>query len=162
MSKPRKDLAASIALLAFGAFYFVHSYSIVQAGSAGYGPRTMPRLVGGALILLSLVLMGTSLAGISAEKGKTERSEAGTGEKSLYWKVFATLGSIALFIAVLPRLGFLISAACYLAVQISLLSKKGNWNPVKGALVAVLASLAIYLVFSKLFAVPLPRGLLGF
>ena len=64
----------------------------------------------------------------------------------------------ALFVALIPLIGMYAGSALYLFGSLRLQSRLST---VRSALIAVLASVALYVVFERLFQVALPHGWLG-
>jgi len=64
----------------------------------------------------------------------------------------------AIFVAVIPLIGMYVASAGYLLVSLRLQSRL---SLVRSALIAVVSSVALYVVFERTFQVALPHGLLG-
>jgi hypothetical protein len=64
----------------------------------------------------------------------------------------------ALFVALIPLIGMYVGAVFYLFGSLRFQSKLGV---VRSAIIAVVASVALYVVFERLFQVSLPHGWLG-
>ncbi len=64
----------------------------------------------------------------------------------------------AVFVAVIPLIGMYVASAGYLLASLRLQSRL---SLVRSALIAVVAAVALYVVFERTFQVALPHGLLG-
>ena len=73
--------------------------------------------------------------------------------------VGATIGSLAVYILLLERLGFLLGTGLLTAFLLGVVERE-KWP--LAALVAVLNSVGLYVVFRLLLGVSLPKNVLGF
>jgi putative tricarboxylic transport membrane protein len=70
---------------------------------------------------------------------------------------FFVMGVIAVFVALVNLLGFLVTSA----VLLFILMKKLGVSLLKSAITSIVLTLFINLMFSKILRVPLPPGILG-
>ncbi|HSP48540.1 MAG TPA: tripartite tricarboxylate transporter TctB family protein [Clostridiaceae bacterium] len=113
------------------------------------GPAFFPVLLVILLFGLLVLLVGTTL------KNETNRPVGIlTGEAT---KSFITMGIILVYLLVFNILGFLVSTVLFLFIVISYLSPKRNY--LKSALISVLATSMIYVVFRIVLLVPIPSGM---
>jgi hypothetical protein len=75
--------------------------------------------------------------------------------------VILTIGLIAVYILLMPVVGFLIMTALYLFCQIVLLMPPDIKNYLLAAEIAVVFSVGVYFLFVQGLTLILPRGILG-
>ncbi|OQY32982.1 MAG: hypothetical protein B6241_09495 [Spirochaetaceae bacterium 4572_59] len=116
-----------------------------------YEPKIFPMMLGIALIILSLSLLLRELKNQSAGQDKEKVSlykEAG------FQKILMTCLFSVLYTLIFDKAGYVISTVFFLEMELILFNGKKNWKV--NTAVAVLFSLFIYIVFSKLLGVYLP------
>lgn len=189
MSK-KKQIGACIVFIAVAIFYLVASRQIEVVNRFGVSvvsSVTIPRILGTALLVLSMILLLKTafLNKRSAAKSveKVSQSGAVTGSdgqldiaKSLeeaennensakidYVSILMTLASLILFTILLPNLGFIISAFIYMVLQVTILTKKEmRIKKLPFTVVfSVVFSLGVYFLFTKALSLMLPAGILG-
>jgi tripartite-type tricarboxylate transporter receptor subunit TctC len=114
-----------------------------------FGPMFFPGLLFGALVLVSgaLMMLGTQHAGGERRDAKAEAPGAARRfAEVLIW--------IALYLAVVETLGFMVTAGILLAVYLIRLGTR----PMIAVPLTLLLVPAIYYVFAGLLRVPLPRA----
>ena len=151
-----------VLLLAFSAVMFRYSYFIRGLSSATdkAGPSLMPKLVFGAMTVLSLILC---LGFVSKWKRFSAQAKSGApaaGESAL-WRCVISIGGIAMFVALVNKLGFWLSSMMYLYLEIMLLSPKGRKRPLLWLILTVVFCSAVYYLFRYQVHVKLPKGILG-
>lgn len=143
------DIVIALVLLAFAGVYAWLALRLPERnipGSVGLG--FVPLLLAGLLALLAALLLLHGLRG-SRPPVPSEAGMPGWGQAG------AVLGLIVLYILAMTRIGFLLATPPYLAIT---MWQAGARRPGLIALTAVGMTAAIWVVFSTLFAVPLPRG----
>ena len=75
-------------------------------------------------------------------------------------RAVAALGLLALTIALMNRLGFIISAILYMFCNMMFMTKKENRKPLQYIIISVLVAVAVYFAFKKFIYVYLPAGIL--
>lgn len=164
----RKNLYPGLLLSIISIIYLVFSAQIeifTGSGSTPLNARFMPRLWGSLLLLLSLILVYRGIKQlISTSKSKEDIPEKIKIINLIRENKEVVLSFIALFIYVVTMkyVGFLITTAIYIYIQILILTKKEKRNYVLPAIVAVVFSCSIYFVFVYFFNVLLPAGILNF
>jgi hypothetical protein len=105
-----KDLLAGLMFIAIGMIFFVGAYNYTMGTAARMGPGYFPRILGGLLVFMGILVAGVGLK----NQAKAAASE-GIGWK---WTpvVLVTL-SVVLFGLALPRLGMI--AAVILLIALS-------------------------------------------
>jgi putative tricarboxylic transport membrane protein len=123
----------------------------VQRGPVG--PRTVPVVVGCALLVVAAVLTVDVLRG---GRGEAEGGEDVDLAEPGDWRTVALLAGVFLANAVLiGPLGFPLSGALLFWGSAYAL---GSRDPVRDPLIASVLSLTTYLLFNNLLGVPLPGG----
>lgn len=129
-----------------------------------YGAASWPRIIIMAIALFAVIeamlsflefrRKGESGAGVIT---KEEGSDAPTGVSS--WKIqvkrLATFGIPLIFLLMIPRMGYYVSAPFFIAGFMSLL---GERRPLYLIVTSILIYAVTLVVFTKLLFVPLPEG----
>lgn len=146
----RADAVAAVLLLAVAAVYFQQSFLIVRGFATDrLGPAFVPRVLAGALALLSLTLLARALAG---------RSDPTPPPPARTALLATTLVLLTAYGAILPRLGFLLATPLLMAATLRVL---GVRRPLPVVAAATGITAALYVVFGRLLGVLLPPGPLG-
>ncbi|MEI6204423.1 MAG: tripartite tricarboxylate transporter TctB family protein [Enhydrobacter sp.] len=147
----RRTLEAATAILtgAFGVAVVASSLNNgIDWSESGVESGTFPFITGTIVVVASLYnlvrgwLRGT---GIVATRQGLQRTAA----------LFLPA---AFFVALIPLIGMYVGSVLYLFGSLRLQS---HLSTVRSALIAVVASVALYVVFERLFQVSLPHGWLG-
>ncbi|MHA3979032.1 tripartite tricarboxylate transporter TctB family protein [Halovulum sp. GXIMD14794] len=127
------------------------SFAYPSLPGQAYGAGTMPRVVGGFGILLgaALLLQGWRQG---ADRQRFARADWARGRQGL--AVLAVLLGVVVYIVAAEPIGF-IPVAGTLLLALMLL---GKVRLLPALVVSVIASVAVYVVFSRFLLVPLPRG----
>lgn len=154
MTNKQRDILCSVLFLVFGAFVFVQALPIKPVMGKDIGSGFMPKIIGASIIVIAAVkLVLTLISKASAAKASTDDDLKGG-----LWTIAALLAYVLLF----DRLGFILSTALYLFVQILVLSNEQNRNLKLFAAISVVTPVAIYALFVYVIKMPLPAGLLNF
>ncbi len=166
----RLDLITGIVLTAIALFYMSQIPKIAAFTGLGATPLNnhfIPWLWSGILLLLSLILVVRGLAGMHQGRQcgevKPEKSSVKTF-LSANREVISSFVLLGLYVGLMGPIGFIITTAAYLFLQIMALTPQEKWkkNFVPAALTGVICAVFLYGVFSKLLNVLLPVGILGF
>ena len=149
MTTNRMGLSGALFTLTIGIVFFAYSLQYPYESELGPGPGMLPLWLSGILVVLSLAYLASVL------KGK-DSSEKWPQKKSQLEMVFI-LGSMALFVVLLPIIGFNLSCILFLFV---FLRRNYRWYASLG--ISTAASLSLFLLFTKGFATPLPVNMFGF
>ena len=173
-SKNYSDLVAGIVVMLLAAFFYwttLGTKSFMKAGRGRLAPDAVPKAVAIAMFVLGIVIIVKWL--IDSARGKVKPAEAfddsedcvGMTEEQvrnrhLFQKITmpCTLVLIFLYILLMPRIGFTIDTFFFLTLQITLLStvlSVKSW--LKNALIALIASLAIFIIFGCAFGLAVPK-----
>jgi len=149
-TRSKAGYAVGLGLLVLAAvIWFDASAMQVPPNYSAYGPQIFPYLSIVALIAVALYLLWQTATGNSdAVKPESEHSD--------WTAVIAISAGLLSQVFLIERLGFVISAAIlFFAVAWGFRSRK--W--LRDAIVAIILSLATYLVFTRLLNLQLPPGI---
>lgn len=173
-SKNYSDLVAGIVVMLLAAFFYwttLGTKSFMKAGRGRLAPDAVPKAIAIAMFVLGIVIIVKWL--IDSARGKVKPVEAiddsedciGLTEEQiknrhLFQKITmpCTLVLIFLYIVLMPRIGFTIDTFFFLTLQITLLSTDlsvKSW--LKSALIALIAALAIFIIFGCAFGLAVPK-----
>lgn len=173
-SKNFSDLIAGIVVMLLAAFFYwttLGTKSFMKAGRGRLAPDAVPKAVAIAMFVLGIVIIVKWL--MDSARGKVKPVEAiddsedciGLTEEQiknrhLFQKITmpCTLVLIFLYILLMPRIGFTIDTFFFLTLQITLLSTDlsvKSW--LKSALIALIAALAIFIIFGCAFGLAVPK-----
>ena len=159
------ELIMNILLVVFLGFsYFTHVLEApvpvkVQKNPYAFQPDTWPKVI---IVLLEICLIINIIQIIRRNKGKEEFSlKYFVSTIPGFFKSKMFLGIIILTAAslLLETLGFVVTAVLVLFAYGALLGEK---NLVRLAIASVIIALVLYMIFSGLLSVNLPRGTIGF
>ena len=150
-ARPRlhTDVVVALAILAFcaGVFALTFTFDTVPAALAvGMGPAAFPRLILVVMALLAVVLA------VSA-RGRAEEPR-----ESVPTMVWWTAGAMLAFMGLMWLVGMVV------AMAVAVVGMGALWGERRWLLLAasgVGLSLAIYVVFTRFFGIPLPAGFLA-
>lgn len=151
----RSELGVSALLLAVGVLVLTDALtmegSFVQRGPVG--PKTVPVVVGVALLVVAVLLAVDVLRG---GRGEAEGGEDVDLTEPGDWRTVAMLAGVFLACAALfVPLGFPASGALLFWGSAYVL---GSRNTTRDPLIAAVLSVLTFLVFDSLLGVPLPAG----
>ena len=176
-NKPKKnftDLISGIVVMALASFFYwttIGTKSFMKAGKGRLAPDTVPKVVAIAMFVLGVIiivkwLINTKQGKIApAEKEDDSANTEGLTEEQiknrrLFQKITlpCTLVLIFLYILLMPKIGFTIATFFFLTLQITLLStdlSAKSW--LKSLLIALVASVGIYVIFGCAFGLAVPK-----
>ena len=176
-NKQRKnytDLISGLVVMALAAFFYwttIGTKSFMKAGRGRLAPDAIPKAVAIAMFVLGIIIIVKWI--ISSSRGKVPpleivddsedcvgMTEAQIRNRHLFQKITMplTLLLILLYLIAMPRIGFTISTFCFLTLQITLLSadlSAKSW--LKDLLIALIATLVIYIIFGCAFGLAVPK-----
>lgn len=135
-------------LIAVGGYVAAESASLGLWTTLGPGPGLLPLILGAALVLLTAVWVIQSV--IERRSGAGESDAVEPLDRTYVLGVVG--GLIALAIA-MPFIGFQISMAVFLFVELLVLGRQRWWI---AAAVAVVGSFGVFVLFDRVLAVQLP------
>ncbi|MFC2638178.1 MAG: tripartite tricarboxylate transporter TctB family protein [Mitsuokella sp.] len=161
----KSDLMTGIAGAVFSGFYLVQATTVKVFGgaaTAGVNAQTVPKIWGGCLLALSLVLIVRALLAMRKEKetkGLREILEAIRHRREVVY----TFVLLILYAALMRPVGFILTSIAYILLQIWVLTpleKRSRRVLGIAAGLAVFFSISLYFVFTKYLMVMLPPGIL--
>ena len=156
-----KRIYFPIMVIAFAVFFLLLSTQIPEANNRNdIGAAGWPQMVLGLMLVFGILLFIKEFVGYKKELATAKVSEVATEEEpvveeSMKHRQWYVLITIALLAIVIRFIGFTIAAALFIAAAAFLIGKK-NWIVI--ALVAILASIALTLLFSTALSLALPQG----
>lgn len=161
-----KDLVTGIIAAAFSAFYLMQTAGIKIFGgaTAGVTAQTVPRLWGGAMLVLSIILILRSIIAMRKRGEKSAEEQQGIlAQLKERREVVCTFGLLILYAALMKPVGFIIMSILYVYLQVWVLTppekRTKKMHGIAGGL-AVFFSVGLYFVFTKYLMVMLPPGIL--
>lgn len=152
------DLVLGIVFAVFAIAMYVGADALPPNLLGGVGSDFVPKIIAiGILILVVFQLK----AGITTLKNYKPDAAEADEDKPEYRRVVATIAVLTAYVFLMSTVGFMISSAVYLFLQILILTPKGRKNYILFAVIAIVASAAIYFIFKNCLNVMLPAGFLG-
>lgn len=148
------DVISGVFWLALGILLFIWSAGHQIGNIVNPGPGFYPLGLGLLLIFLSLILLAGKARRCFTNVEEVPRLFATGGWKKIGYTVLVLLLGTFLF----ESIGYLLTIFLFM-VFLMLGRELRSWK--KTLLIAILATLGIYVVFVRLLEQPLPRGLLG-
>jgi hypothetical protein len=146
MTVRKLDILYSLLLIALGGYVIIESISMpTQYGALG--PGFFPKLLGGCLAAFAI---GTLSYAVFGKKGSEEKVVA--PRRDLLLIMLAT----AVFLALLPELGYLVTMPCYLTITGLLIVGDIRSKLKEIIATSIGATVALYALFAVLLNVPLP------
>lgn len=162
----KKEMIIGLAMLAASIGYMVMSYRL--PGHEGIDAATLPILLSGLLLCLAVMQLFSAFAKKAAQSAEAsaqpaeEDGEAAIPDVVEPKTVIKTLALILVYMALLGPVGFPITTALYLYLQFIVLTPVNqNVRHLTYALIAVISSAVIFLLFREAFDLLLPAGLLN-
>ena len=153
-SRPKGQIAVAAGMVLLGVLVLAGSADLPTGGGyAQVGPGVVPRIVGGAIILLGALLLREALTG--GFRGVDEEAEV---HLPMNWAAFGWItGGIIVYGLLVERAGFLVaSMLLFMAVARGFASRRWALN----ALVGLLLAAFIFAVFNYGLGLTLPAGVL--
>ena len=155
MTQNKKDILVAVLFIALGAFIYIQSMGIEPLMNNDVGSGFFPKVVAIVIIAIAAAQLILTL------KDKDQDVVEKTTDKDMAGG-WITVILIGIYVLVYQSIGFLISTAVYLFLQILVLCPKEKRNiPVFG-LVSIITPVFIYTMFVYLINMPLPKGIFGF
>ena len=156
--KKYMDIISGAFILLLSVVFFVGAYSIVSFADSKYGASITPRVVSVIMAILSTTLIISGIRNLKVEK-RTGINKASTKQSNENKITYYTLGLITIYIALINVIGFPVMTAIYIALQLFVLSGLKMKKLLLGAIVGIVSSTLIYLIFSKALYIQLPLGI---
>ena len=156
MTNKVRDLLCSAIMAVVGVGMLVMARDIPHKVASDVGSGYVPTFIAICIIVVAAAKLIITL---------TKKDPFANKKVDKMGDWFGGIGTIVLMLAymvVFEKIGFVISSAVYLFVQMLLLSNQQNRKPVLFAIIAVLLPLAVDALFVFVIQMPLPKGLWGF
>lgn len=156
-------LSGALVLLLAGVLFAATFQIRTVLGMESLGAKFFPRVAAAGLAGLGAVVLVRGILEAARASAPAGDREAG-GPKGLSPGAVCaiqTLILIAAYAALMGVLGFPIATALYLFAQMVVLSTKEQRRYVLFAIVSAVTAVAVYLIFTRLFYLMLPAGILG-
>jgi len=159
-SKKGVDVLSSLIMLAAGIAIYIISMPY-QVEIFQYDPTDawLPKVCGGAIALLSAVRLILSLC--NKDEAYAKRSAATKEGSSNMIRGISSIVLLLFYVLCYGSLGFLLSTAIYLFVQMTFFTEKGQRHWLRTAIISVVFPIMVYLLFVKVLNYTLPTGILG-
>ena len=156
MNRKYWDIASGLGVIALGVALISASTHIKSLDVSRFGSGFFPAIVAILFMILGLVIF---VGGIKQARGPDQKVEK--DGKPRMWAVFATFVLMAAYATFLPSIGFLISTALYLFIQMLLLVPNDRRNFLAFGIISIVTSVVVYYTFVEVFQLMLPAGILG-
>lgn len=143
-----------LALIAFGLFLRTFQFGGIVVSTDTIGPAGFPQFVLVATLVLLVLIARRNI--LARKASSTTAAPAAPAAKTDLRAVGSAVALLALYIAVLQYLGFVISTFLFSVVSIRNLGYRSLRN---NLIFTFILTAGITLVFGRLFYVPLPRGI---
>lgn len=155
----RREMVLGCATLAIAAGYYLMAIRIPQSDIADViGAQGLPKTYAALLAALSIILIGRAVlarrTAVAAEPRTTVVDPA--APRHVGWRTFGMLMNGVLYVALVPRLGYILSIAGLIASTIYF--QGGDLNR-RSAAVAVGGALLLWLLFVRILHIPHPAGI---
>lgn len=157
MKKKYWDLASGIFLLVFSVALFIGAQNVKTLSVSSVGSGTFPSFIA---VLLAIVSLAIIVGGANKARGPDEKKKPAEGKPRM-WAVVATFIIMALYAALMPKVGFIIMTTIYLFAQMYIMAAKEHQKPIVFGIVSVVTSVSVYYLFVLVFNLMLPAGILG-
>lgn len=151
MSAKRRDQISAGLLVLLGIATHWFARGITARFPNGVDSGFFPEMTSALLVFVAVVIA------VSAGRVRQDKKAPSKRDRDLM-RVGGTFALMAAFIALMPILGFALSAALFLPAQISVLAPPGHRRLSSFIAVSLVAAGAIYAIFAMGFGLVLPRG----
>jgi putative tricarboxylic transport membrane protein len=148
----KADLISGFVLLALSVYLIEEAWRMPPSGTASPGAGFLPFWLGVILAGLAIRIIVGAWLSRSTEKSPFP-------EKKKIIAIGSVLGGLAVYIAVIEYLGFLVDTLLYVAFLMGIVQRE-KW--LKSLLVAVSTAAGLYVIFQVLMGVGLPANRFGF
>ena len=162
----RRDIVTGITAMAFAVFYFINSFSIhvfEGGGKSIINSTSLPKLWGVLLFILGTIILLKGMKNKKIEGANNNIFREKMNLKNIISKNYPILGTflfLGIYILLLAPVGFLIMTPIYLFFQILIITKPKERRYIFTAVLSIVSTISIYLIFVKALYIMLPGGLL--
>jgi putative tricarboxylic transport membrane protein len=153
------NIAAGAIFLVYGTLMLYGGISITAVPKPGdVGSAFMPRLCGGLIIFLSILLLCVTFFGKGSKPERKTETGAPFNRRSIVFSVLLLI----IYMAALIPLGFILSSTIYLVLQMLLMANQPEKKHViLYIFISLVTPLLVNYIFYSMFALMLPAGILG-
>lgn len=152
----RSNLIAGVVLLAFSVIFWLGADAIPKSRLGGsVGADGLPKTLAIALGVLSLGLIAQTLLMARAAPAAAVERESRTERRNLHLRALGMIVIGAVYVAVVPYLGYVLSIALLLLAVALYNGKRASRGLV---LFTILGAVVFYVLFVQILDVPLPAG----
>jgi putative tricarboxylic transport membrane protein len=159
------DLVITLVALGLSLAAIIHARESIQLATGTYladriGPRGFPYILGGAAVILCVVLLITQIVDLRGGRqiqGPDERAEDDARHPASAARAFSMVGLAVVYVLCLNTIGYLIATVALMAVGLVIM---GTRSRLKLILLPVVYSLITFCIFDVWLNVRIPRGLL--
>lgn len=155
MLKKYGDFIAGLCGLAFSVLLFINAMQISLKEAKDFGAGFLPKLVAIGLFICCAIL--TYRGYVAMRTVEVEES----AYKHNYVGAIGIFIMMVVYSIALKPVGFVIASFLFMFSAILLATKKEQWRPVYFAVITIIVVLAVYFVFTKIFGIRIPNGLLS-
>jgi len=149
----KAETFGGLVVLAIGAALAIAAYKLPYMVEDVPGPGFLPLWLSGGILIAGACILLKAVRG-----AMPELSDITWPDRWGWRQVLTMLGSLAVSLLLLTKLGFLITTAAFMAIMIYSLGGR-SWPTLIFAPIA--AAGILYLVFAVWLNVPLPQGIFG-
>lgn len=153
-----RDGIAGLVCLGLSIILLVLTRGLPQSALVPIGPDFYPRIVLGIMAVLSVMLIAADVLSRWRSRGAVTAPAAAAEERN-YRLVTVTFAVFAVYVLLLPFLGFRIATFLFVAALQAVLEKPQGWRRWTVVITAAAATVIVtYLAFEVYLSVLLPRG----
>ncbi len=124
-----------------------------DGSASSVNARTLPYLISFAIILLSLIIIASNI--LNERRGEANSLTKQPAESTSYGRVFLTFIAIALWVALMPYLGFNIATILLIASIMLIIGKCAWWQIM---ILSLILSFPVNYLLALVLRVYLPSG----
>jgi hypothetical protein len=152
-----RDGIAGLVCLGLSIILLVLTRGLPQSALVPIGPDFYPRIVLGIMAALSVMLIAADV--LSRRRSRGAVTAPAAAEERNYRLVTVTFAVFAVYVLLLPWLGFRVATFLFVAALQVVLEKPQGWRRWTVVITAALATVIVtYLAFEVYLSVLLPRG----
>lgn len=153
------ELLINCAIFVFGAVLFHQAGQIQTGASMSKGLDFIPKICAGLLTVFGALMIAGDVAKLRHHEPAAESDDENAPVN--YGMFFLNLAVLIVYVLLLQPVGFLITTAAYVTVQMYLFSPRTMKNTVLCPIVGIVTSVVVYFAFVSGFDLLLPSGILG-
>jgi putative tricarboxylic transport membrane protein len=156
----KKTFSLGVFSILLGIIMLIMSNGIKDFAAVGVGAKFFPRIAATGFIIIGALLAFQQRAVVSQlfSSSGTKAAKEDAGDMVAVW---LTMGLLAIYLFLVPRLGYILSTLIYIFGQTLILNRGEKQHYLRFALIALISASATYLLFVKVFRVMIPAGIFG-